>query len=111
MMRAWRQEAGSALDALVRQVPGVASLYRSGPLLAGAVAAARDALVAEGETQPMVSVGERDGRTSVAVTIGVRSDSAAVTCRAVHDAILAWSREQQLDEPPVIAVTVAHVGE
>jgi len=97
-----------AIDALVRNHAGVAALYRSGNALEAAVTAVKDALQPEGAAaQPFSDVSGDGGRIGVVVTIGVDSESAVETCRAVHDDIAGWLRERVHDDH-AITVTVAH---
>ncbi len=103
------EEMSAELDELIRQVPGVATLYRSGPLAARVVAAGREAVRAD-RSEPMVVV-DRDGdRTTVEATIGVDSRSAAETCRAVYDAVSAWSKTAGPTEVAV-RITVAQAAD
>lgn len=102
------RETAAALDEVVRQAPGVSTLYRSGPLIRTVVAAGASALGQTGEDDPRVVVDSQRGRLTVAVTIGVDADSAAGTCRVVRDAIAVWMSSHG-HEGAAIAVTVAQV--
>lgn len=101
------QELAASLDELVRGLPGVSALYRSGPLLAKIVAIGSQALRSDADG-PLVRVESGDGAVSVTATIGVAAESATQTCRAVHDAIAAHLLMRGFDGA-AIAVTVAHV--
>ncbi len=102
------QSTAAALDELVRGVPGVSMLYRSGGVLGRAVAAGKAAVHVSGEAGPYVEFAETADAVKVEVTVGVDADSAAQACRAVHDAIAAWLRARGRGEA-VITVTVAQV--
>lgn len=107
-MTASTQELAAELDELIRRIPGVGALYRSGSLLSRAVAAGREALNSAGETAPYVRLSETGTTPTVNVSIGVDGDSAVETCRSVHDAISARLREHGYPDATIM-VTVAHV--
>jgi len=89
-----RDELARRLEGIVRAVPGVVAVYRSGPLLAGL---APDA--------PAVRVEEAAGARRVRVVVGVAGRPAAEACRAVHDALAAV-----LSPGDAVEVTVAYVA-
>ncbi|TFD87820.1 hypothetical protein [Cryobacterium serini] len=93
------------LDALVRQVPGVESLYPAGPLLTAVLTVALDAVAHRAPAAPLVHVGEQgDGvRVTAKIGIGAAESSGHVSGR-VHDAIAAHL--EQGDYPPVVQIVV-----
>ncbi len=103
-------ELAGSLDELIREVPGVATLYRSSSLLANAVDAAVAALRPSAADDPLVVVTEDDDTLAVTVTIGADGGSAGDTCRAVYDAISAYLHGKGRASS-VIRVTVALVAE
>lgn len=99
------------LTAVIRAVPGVTTVYRSTPLLAGLVAATA-ALAPGGRAQPPLAlVDQSSGATIVTVTIGVGDGQAAPEiCGSVHDSIADYLSESGAPEPFIIRVTIGSIS-
>ncbi len=96
------------LEQKVREVPGVAAIYRPGTL--AAVVAATRRVLSGSDDGPRIVVENEDGIVTVEMAIGVSGGSSAgATCRAVHD-VIANSLLRRGYEG-AITVTVAHVTE
>ena len=96
------------IGALVRAQPGVIAVYRAGQPVGRAIAAVKDALVPGHADDPEPTVSVHGDRVSVAAAIGVESDSAVETCRAVYDRIAEWLIGHGRGDYEII-VTVAYV--
>ncbi|MBK4348202.1 hypothetical protein [Lacisediminihabitans changchengi] len=87
------------LDAVVRQVPGVVTLFAASPALVQSVRA-----LTAGETS-LIEVGSDDSGLMITVSVGVDADAQApVTARLVSDAVRA-----AVDGPAEIHVRVSRV--
>ena len=94
-------ELALRLDAVVREVPGVVTLFAASPALVQTVRA-----LTAGEA-PLIEVGSNDAGLSITVSVGVAADAQApVTARLVSDAVRA-----AVDGPAEIHVRVSRVTE
>lgn len=96
------------LGALVREQPGVIAVYRSGQPVERTIAKVADALLTGRGDGPEPIVKVRGGRVTVTAAIGVETESAAQTCRAVHDRIAEWLDSRGHHDHAII-VTIAYV--
>ncbi len=109
-MTAASSESVSALDDLVRRVPGVTTLYRSTSVLVGIAAATIAVVHPSAADDSLVLIEENEGAFVVTATIGTEGDSAARICREVHDVISSHLRGTARGEA-VIRVTVAYAAD
>lgn len=105
-----RHATCAALEALVRQVPGVTAIYRPGRRLGRTRSAMTRPSTQETGDEPLIRVTNTGGRMHITVEIGISTESATGTCRAVYTTISDWLREQDLREGRV-EVTIAHVSD
>jgi len=93
-------ELAVRLDAVVREVPGVVTLFAASPALVQSVRA-----LTAGET-PLTEVRTTDDGLTITVSVGVHADAQApVTARLVSDAVRA-----AVDGPAEIHVRVSRVA-
>lgn len=99
------------LDALVRQVPGVAALYPAGSMVASVLTATLGAVAHRPPAAPMVHLAQQaDGvRVTAKIGIGAAESSVDVSGR-VHDAIAAHLRQSGDPAVAEITVIVASIG-
>jgi hypothetical protein len=106
--------AGPALsdevEAVVRAVPGVVSIYPAGPLISVVMQIGAQAL-GIGEGASPVVVDEHDESVRVTLSLGIHASAGASgTARAVTDAITGLLAARGVRHP-VIRLTVAHIAE
>ena len=99
------------LDALVRQVPGVETLYPAGSLAASVLTATLDAVAHRVPAVPMVHLAQQADGVRVAVKIGIgAAESSTEVSGRVHDAIAAHLLQSGNLPVAEIAVIVASIG-
>lgn len=85
-----RLDLATRLEAVVRAVPGVTNLYRSGSLVSNLIGDGAAALGVRAAAGPLITITESDDRLAVEASLGVAGDvGSAVTLRAVRAAIAA----------------------
>lgn len=104
-----RDELARAIEATLRSVPGVRSVYRSGSLISHLLRAGAEAIGARKDDEPIVSVVAAGDGVAVEATIGADAGArSADVLHAVHTAIdtLLGARGVRRES---ITLTVAHV--
>lgn len=106
-----RNALTQTLTDLVRQVPGVTSVYPSAPVLLATVSKVTQLVTQRDVAPDLVVISEERGELTVAVTIGVDVGmSATQVCREVYDAIAEHLAAGGAPEPASIAVRVGRIG-
>ncbi|MGO2112937.1 MAG: hypothetical protein ACTH31_15130 [Pseudoclavibacter sp.] len=99
------------LEAAIRAVPGVASLYRAGGFISTIVDAGARAFGVRDETASPVRLEPSAEGVGVSVALGVDSTSRAIdVIGRVHSAIVAWLGEHD-ETPTEINLTVVHIDD
>ena len=101
----------SELEAVVRAVPGVDTLYPTKPVVATIVGAIVDALTHRERTSNLVTVTMGDAGINVAVAFrALSSEPATEVCRLVFDSIAMVLDTRSITPIDSIQVTVASIG-
>jgi len=104
-------ELAPRIDAAVRAIPGVETLYRPGALVSTVIDAGAVLLGVREEPVTLVAVRSTPEGIEVDISVGVNeAHGAATTVRAVADTVRALLAIEG-HESAVVRVTVAHVDE
>jgi hypothetical protein len=101
-----RGDLALRLETVVRAVPGVTNLYRSGSLVSHLIGDGAAALGVAGSGAPLITVTDGDGDVTVQASLGVAADAgSAATLRAVREAII----EAMVPRAVRVHLTVAYL--
>lgn len=96
------------VEVIVRAVPEVEDLYRSGSVLTNALQLGAEAIGVRDGTAPLAELSERDGERCVEIAIGVRADAGVPqTLARVHDALRGVTAERGIS----LRLTVVHIAD
>lgn len=99
------------LTRLLRNTPGVHTVYATKPVVAALVTALVEAVRNDPVGMHLVTVSESEDATDVVASIGVADDeSASTVCRRAHDALRSHFVESGREAPRSIRVSVGRVG-
>lgn len=105
------EDVPTALTRLLRNVPGVHTVYATKPLVPTVVTAVVELARNEPVGVHLVTVVDGEEGTDVTACIGIDSDEPApVVSRRVHDALRTFFTDQGLPAPRGIRVNVGRVG-
>ena len=92
------------IEAIVRAVPEVEDLYRSGSVLTNAL----EAIGVRDGAAPLAELSERDGERYVEIAIGVRAGAGVPqTLEHVHEALRGVTAERGI----ALRLTVVHIAD
>lgn len=96
---------------LLRNVPGVHTVYATKPLISAFFTAAVEALRNDPVGMHLVTANESDEGSEILACIGVTGDeSASTVCRRAHDALRSYFTNRGDMAPRNIRVSIGRVG-
>ncbi|WP_156174900.1 MULTISPECIES: hypothetical protein [Leucobacter] len=96
------------IEAIVRAVPEVEDLYRSGSVLTNALQLGAEAIGVRDGAAPLAELSERDGERYVEIAIGVRAGAGVPqTLEHVHEALRGVTAERGI----ALRLTVVHIAD
>lgn len=99
------------LTRLLRNVPGVHTVYATKPIITALVTAIIEAVRNDAVGMHLVTVNESSDGTDIVASIGVAGDeSASAVCRRAHDALRSHFTDSGGAAPRSIKVSVGRVG-
>lgn len=105
------EDVPTALTRLLRNVPGVHTVYATQPLVPTVVTAVVELVRNEPVGVHLVTVVDGDEGVEIIACVGIDGDEPApVVSRRVHDALRSFFTDQGLPAPRSIRVNVGRVG-
>lgn len=105
------EDVPTALTRLLRNVPGVHTVYATKPLVPTVVTAVVELVRNEPVGVHLVTVVDSDEGVKIIACVGIDGDEPApVVSRRVHDALRSFFTDQGLPAPCGIRVNVGRVG-